>query len=60
MGRKMVVDEDKVFDACALVEQISKMSNIEAMQAKADFAAFLLNQAMKEGEKVEENRCSVD
>ena len=48
----MKMNESLVFDACALVEQISKMTNIEAMQAKADFAAHLLNQAMKEGEKV--------
>ena len=56
----MKMNEPLVFDACALVEQISKMTNIEAMQAKADFAAYLLNQAMEEGEKVEENRCSMD
>ena len=56
----MKMNESLVFDACALVEQISKMTNIEAMQAMADFAAYLLNQAMKEGEKVEENRCSMD
>lgn len=56
----MKMNESLVFDACALVEQISKMTNIEAMQAKADFAAYLLNQAMKKGEKVEENRCSMD
>lgn len=30
------------------------------MQTKAEFAAFLLNQAMKEGERVEENRCGMD
>lgn len=54
------MDESKVFDACALVEEIIKMSNIEAIHIKAQAAVKLLNQALEEGEKCEENHCSVD
>lgn len=54
------MNESLVFDACALVEEISEMTNVEVIQAKADFAAYLLNLAMKEGEQVEENHRSMD
>lgn len=56
----MKINESLVFDACALVEELSKMTNIEAIQTKAGHAAFLLNKAMKEGEISEENNSGVD
>lgn len=61
MSRKMIVDEDKVFDACALVEEIVKQLTttscpvdtvIPFVTEKASKASLLLNQAMKEGELV--------
>lgn len=61
MDRKMLVDESKVFDACALVEEIVKQLTIISCPAdtvvpfvveKASKASLLLNQAMKEGELV--------
>lgn len=61
MGRKMVVDEDKVFDACALVEEIVKQLTstscphntvVSFVVEKANQASLLLNQAMKEGELI--------
>jgi hypothetical protein len=59
MKRKITVDEDKVFDACALVEEIIEhlisvngQVNTHFMTEKASQAALLLNQAMKEGELV--------
>jgi len=48
----MKINESLVFDACALIEQISGMTDIESMQAMAKSAALLLNQAMEEGELV--------
>ncbi len=61
MERKMLIDESKVFDACALVEQIVKQLTTTSFPAdtvvpfvleKASKASLLLNQAMKEGELV--------
>ena len=61
MGRKILVDESKVFDACAMVEEIvahlTSTSCPHGMAAifvleKAAGAAKLLNQAMEEGELV--------
>lgn len=54
------MDESLVFDACALVEQITVMTDIKEIRSKAEAAASLLNRAMKEGEKVEKNHCSLD
>lgn len=57
----MLMDESKVFDACALVEEIVKQLTttscpvdtvIPFVTEKASKASFLLNQAMKEGELV--------
>lgn len=57
----MIVDEDKVFDACALVEEIIEQLTstscphgtvIPFVTEKASKASLLLNQAMKEGELV--------
>lgn len=61
MDRKMLMDESKVFDACALVEEIVKQLTttscpvdtvIPFVTKKASKASLLLNQAMKEGELV--------
>lgn len=61
MERKMLIDESKVFDACALVEEILKKLEsggcsadvvIPFVTEKASKASLLLNQAMKEGELV--------
>lgn len=61
MERKMLIDESKVFDACALVEEILKKLTatscpnstvIPFVTEKASKASLLLNQAMKEGELV--------
>lgn len=61
MERKMLIDESKVFDACALVEEILKKLEsgdcsadavIPFVAEKASKASLLLNQAMKEGELV--------
>lgn len=56
MGKKMIVDEDKIFDACALVEEIVKgLTSIScpvAVIEKANKAFLLLNQAMEEGELI--------
>lgn len=61
MDRKMAMSESKVFDACAMVEEIIKhltsASCPHGMSAtfvleKASKASLLLNQAMKEGEFV--------
>lgn len=61
MERKMLIDESKVFDACALVEEILKKLESGGCSAdtvvpfvveKASKASLLLNQAMKEGELV--------
>lgn len=61
MERKMLMDESKVFDACALVEEIVKQLTTTSCPAdtvvpfvveKASKASLLLNQAMKEGELV--------
>lgn len=61
MNRKMVVDESKVFDACALVEEIVKQLTstscphntvVPFVVEKASQASLLLNQAMEEGELV--------
>ena len=54
------MDESLVFDACALVEQIIVMNNIEEIRSKAEAAASLLNRAMKEGEKIEKDYCGLD
>lgn len=57
----MLMDESKVFDACALVEEIVKQLTTNSCPAdtvvqfvveKASKASLLLNQAMKEGELV--------
>lgn len=56
----VIMDEGKVFDACALVEQIVKLSADRGIKSKAQDAANLLNQALEEGEKVEENCLCVD
>lgn len=59
MGRKMIVDEDKIFDACGMVEEIVKWlisGDCESVpfgiMEKAGQASLLLNRAMKEGELV--------
>lgn len=61
MGRKMLIDESKIFDACALVEEIVKQLTTTSCPAetvvpfvveKASKASLLLDQAMKEGEFV--------
>ena len=61
MNRKMIVDESKIFDACALVEEIMKsLTSTSCPQGtvvpfvveKASQASLLLNQAMKEGELI--------
>lgn len=61
MSKKMIVDEDKVFDACALVEEIVQHLTstscphgtvVHFVVEKANQASLLLNQAMKEGELV--------
>lgn len=61
MSRKMVMNEDKVFDACALVEEIVKtLTSTECTQdtvlslvlMKASQASLLLNQVLEEGEVV--------
>lgn len=44
------MNESKVFDACALVEEIEKSSDLSAIQIKAQQAIRLLNQALEEGE----------
>lgn len=56
----MKMDGSLVSDGCALAGQIPNMGDIEAMQTKAEFAAFLLNQAMKGGGRVEKNYCGMD
>lgn len=57
--RNMVIDEDKVFDACTAVEEIIKILTstgctyvkvIPSVVDNAKKAARLLNQAMEEGE----------
>lgn len=48
----MKINESQVFDACALIEEIANMSNVEAIKVKAHCAAVLLNKALEEGEKV--------
>jgi hypothetical protein len=60
MGRKIIVNEDKLFDACALVEEITEhlisnnwwQINTYLITGKASQASLLLNQTMKEGELV--------
>lgn len=47
------MNESLVFDACALVEEICRMDNVELMRDRAEEAATLLNKAMEEGEKIE-------
>lgn len=54
------MDESLVFDACALVEQITMMTDIKEIWSKSEAAVFLLNRAMEEGEKVEKDHCSLD
>jgi hypothetical protein len=55
---RLIVDEDKVFNACTLVEEIVKHFVSEGqvnkclMTEKASKASLLLNQAMEEGELV--------
>ncbi len=58
MGR-MMIDEDKVFDACAAVEEIIEILTstgctyakaIPSVVGNAKKAARLLNQTMEEGE----------
>lgn len=57
----ILMNESKVFDACALVEEIVKHLTstscphdtvVPFVVEKASQASFLLNQAMKEGELV--------
>lgn len=61
MSRKMIIDEDKVFDACALVEEIVKTLTstgctqdtvLSLVLVKTSQASFLLNQVLEEGELV--------
>lgn len=61
MDGKLIVDESKIFDACALVEEIVKHltstscphnTAVPFILEKASQASLLLNQAMKEGELV--------
>lgn len=47
----VTMDEGKIFDACALVEEIMRMTDVQAIRIKAQAAADLLNMAMEEGEK---------
>lgn len=69
MDRKIVVNESKVFDACALIEEIVKQlvstscpkgMVMPFVMEKASQASLLLNQAMEEGELYEENCGSLD
>ena len=46
------MDESKVFDACALVEEIIKMSDVSAIRIKAEIASDLLNRALEEAEQL--------
>lgn len=57
----MLMDESKVFDACALVEEIVKQLTttscpvdtvVPFVVEKASKASMLLNQVMKEGELI--------
>lgn len=47
----VLMNESKVFDACALVEEISNLSDMSVIKQKAEKATLLLNQALEEGEK---------
>lgn len=54
MERKMLMDESKVFDACAMVEEIvehlkNNEISVSYIMEKASKASLLLNQAMEEG-----------
>lgn len=51
----VIMDESKVFDACALVEEIEQMKDLSAIKIKAAYAAKLLNQALEESKKVGES-----
>ena len=59
MGRKMIVDESRIFDACALVEEIMdyvktyNRVSVPFVMEKASQASLLLNQAMEDGEMKE-------
>lgn len=45
----VMMNESKVFDACALIEEIAKLADAEAIRSKAQAAANLLNQVLEEG-----------
>lgn len=45
----VLMDESKVFDACALVEEICKSNDLMIIKQKAEKAVMLLNQALEEG-----------
>lgn len=47
----VLMDESKVFDACALVEEICKSNDLTEIKQKAEKAALLLNQALEEGKQ---------
>jgi len=44
------MDESKVFDACALVEEICHLWDMSVIKQKAEKAAQLLNQVLEESE----------
>lgn len=61
MNRRIIVDESKIFDACAMVEEVVKHLTSTScphgttavfVLERASSAAKLLNQAMEEGELV--------
>lgn len=47
----VVMNEAKVFDACALVEGIIELSDAGKIREMAQAAAALLNEALVKGEK---------
>lgn len=48
----VVMDESKVFDACALVEEICHLRDMTVIKMKAEKAAQLLNQALEESDHI--------
>lgn len=49
---RVLMDEEKVFDACALVEEIASMTDLRAIRIVAGQAEKLLNEALEGGELV--------
>lgn len=47
----VIMNESKVFDACALIEEIEELTDIQTIKTKAQAAANLLNRALEEGER---------